>query len=306
MTEPQFYEVIIIGGSYAGLSAAMALGRSRRRVLIIDDHKPCNRQTPHSHNFITQDGQTPAAIAAAARQQVSNYPTISWLDTRATGAERVAEGIAIHTEASATVTAKKLLLATGVKDIALAVPGFEACWGISALHCPYCHGYEVRDEVLGIIAAGDMAFEYAKLIHHWSRRLTLFTNGAAGLLPEQMESLQAHGIAVVADEIAEMVHQDGYVQHLLMKDGTRHELKAVFGRGGIVLRDGIAASLGCALVTEGMAMGLIQADDMGKTSQPDIFAAGDNSNPMRSVAVAVAAGNKAGAFINRELIQEAF
>lgn len=306
MNDQSPFDVIIIGGSYAGLSAAMGLGRSRRKTLIIDSGRPCNRQTPHAHNFITHDGETPAEIARKAREQVQAYPTVQFTKDTAVQAVRENNYFRITTESGASFTAKKLLLATGVRDIPMNIKGFSSCWGISVLHCPYCHGYEVRDEVLGVIANGDIGFEYTGMIRNWSRKLTLFTNGPATFSPEQLEKLKALQVPVIETELAAIEHKDGYLDHLVFKDGSKHPLKAVFAKGGIEQHSDLATQLGCTLHAEGMGKGLVQVDEFGMTSQPGVFAAGDNSQPMRSVALAVAAGNKAGPFINRELLQEEY
>src|SRR5690554_5341159 len=151
MTEVKDFDVIIIGGSYAGLSSAMALGRALRNVLIIDSGLPCNRQTPHSHNFLTQDGSTPNEIATLAKQQVEKYESVRFYKGIATSGVKTVDGFEIMTDANSTFTSKKLILATGVKDIMPALPGFAACWGISIIHCPYCHGYEYRSQNTGIL-----------------------------------------------------------------------------------------------------------------------------------------------------------
>ena len=166
MTNNNHFDVIIIGGSYSGLSAAMALGRSLRNVLIIDSGLPCNRQTPHSHNFITQDGKQPAVIAGKARTQVLQYNTVRFLNGRAISGKKTENGFTISTQKEEVFTAKKLVFATGVKDIMPDIDGFSACWGISVIHCPYCHGYEVSNEKTGILANGDIAFHYAQLIRN--------------------------------------------------------------------------------------------------------------------------------------------
>ncbi len=300
------YDVIIIGGSYAGLSAAMSLGRARRRVLVIDAGKPCNRQTPHSHNFITHDGETPAELRRQALEQVKAYPTIHLSEGEVITTHGMNNAFGVRTAAGTHYTGKKILLATGVKDIPMPIDGFAECWGISVLHCPYCHGYEVRDEALGIIANGDMGFEYAKLIHHWSENLTVFTNGAASFNEAQLGKLREHNINIIEHKIASIHHNNGYMDKLVFKNGEMHPLKAVFARGAIKMHNDIAAQLGCGLHTDGMLNGLLVADEFGKTSSPGVFAAGDNIIPMRSVAAAVAAGNKTGAVINKELIDEMF
>ncbi|MGE4512522.1 MAG: NAD(P)/FAD-dependent oxidoreductase, partial [Chryseobacterium sp.] len=139
------FDVIIIGGSYAGLSAGMALGRSLRNVLIIDSEKPCNRQTPHSHNFITQDGKRPKEISDLAKEQVAKYETVSFFNGTVIKTSKNDNGFEVETSYGEKFTAKKIILATGLKDIMPDIEGFSECWGISVIHCPYCHGYEVKD-----------------------------------------------------------------------------------------------------------------------------------------------------------------
>ena len=145
------FDAIIIGGSYAGLSAAMTLGRAMRQVLIIDSNKACNRFAPHSHNFITQDGQTPAAIAEAARIQVLAYPTIQVVQGLSVAARGEDGGFEIEVETGAVYQAKKLLFATGLHDLLPEIEGLKECWGKSVIHCPYCHGYEVKGVPTGIL-----------------------------------------------------------------------------------------------------------------------------------------------------------
>ncbi|MCU0337011.1 MAG: NAD(P)/FAD-dependent oxidoreductase, partial [Sediminibacterium sp.] len=170
-------DVIIIGGSYAGLSAGMALGRALRNVLIIDSGKPCNIQTPHSHNFLTQDGKTPKEIANLAKRQVEEYKTVKFFDGLAIKGKKIENGFEIEAENGNIFSAKKLIFATGVKDIMPKIKGFSECWGISIIHCPYCHGYEYSKDKTGVLANGETAFEIGKLISNWTKDLTIFTNG---------------------------------------------------------------------------------------------------------------------------------
>lgn len=304
MTEQNdsFSEVIIIGGSYAGLAAAMALGRSLRKVLILDAGEPCNRQTPHSHNFLTQDGQVPAHISAVARAEVLQYPTVRLRKIWINAVQAIEGGFQVTGAGSEVFQGKKLLLATGIKDQMPALPGFAECWGISVLHCPYCHGYEVKKQELGVLANGETAFEMARLIDHWSSGLTLFTNGAIQMDASQFEKLQSKNIRIIETPIRELEHQAGYLQKVHFEDGSHHALKALFARVPFTQSSTIAKDLGCTF-TE---MGHIQVNDFKKTNVPGVFAAGDNTTPMRAVAAAVAAGTMAGAMINHELIVEEF
>lgn len=302
MTNTNSYEAIIIGGSYAGLSAGMSLGRSLRKVLIIDSGKPCNRQTPHSHNFITQDGNTPKQIASAAKEQVAKYNSIAFLDDLATAVSKNEKGFAVSTQSGQQFFAKKIILATGLKDNMPAIPGFAECWGITVVHCPYCHGYEVRNVKTGVMGNGDMGAEYAKMIHHWTKEVTLFTNGKSTLTTEQISKLEQHNIPIIETEIESIVHQDGQLQNIVLKDGSTIALKAFYAKAPFVQHTNIAAELGC----EFNEQGIIKVDMFQKTNVPGVFACGDNAHPMRSVAMAVAAGNMAGAAANKELIDEAF
>jgi thioredoxin reductase len=296
------YDVIIVGGSYAGLSAAMSLGRSLRKVLIIDSGLPCNRQTPHSHNFITHDGETPKAIADKAREQVLQYKTVSIQQGLAVSATKTTGGFELTTADGAVLATRKLLFATGVKDVMPAIPGFAECWGITVIHCPYCHGYEVKQEKTGIMSNGDIGFEFSKLIANLTNDLTLFTNGKSTLSLEQQEKLQKHNIALVETEIAGFEHNNGRLKQVLLKDGSAIPLKAMYAKPSFVQHCDIPVQLGCALNEQGY----LAVDLLGRTSVPGVYAAGDNTAMMRAVSLAVAGGGMAGAGINKELVEKSF
>nr|WP_068891274.1 NAD(P)/FAD-dependent oxidoreductase [Pedobacter panaciterrae] len=296
------FDVIIIGGSYAGLSAAMALGRSLRKVLIIDSGKPCNRQTPHSHNFLTQDGEKPAKIAEIAKSQVLKYSTVTFYEGLAIEGKKTEKGFIINTQNGDSFTGGKLLFATGIVDQIPDIKGFEECWGISVLHCPYCHGYEVRHKSIGLIANGDLAFEVSRLINNWTKDLVLFTNGQSTLTSEQAEKIKKHNIEIIEKEIAEIEHNQGYITNVVFKDGSKQKLSAIFARIGFKQHSTLPEQLGCTLNEHGF----INIDDFQKTTIPGIYAAGDNTTMLRAVSVAVAAGMKAGAMINKELIEEVY
>lgn len=296
------FEVIIIGGSYSGLSAAMSLGRSLRQVLVIDSGLPCNRQTPHSHNFITQDGEKPAVISAKAKLQVDIYKTVQFYNGLAVKALKTESGFEIETESGVVFTSRKVLFATGVKDLLPEIEGFAACWGISVLHCPYCHGYEVKNEKTAIIANGEMGYEYAKLISNWTKDLRLCTNGKSELTLEQTQTLKNHGVLILEEEIDSFDHKDGYIKNIIFKNGEKVEVKAIYARPPFEQHCSIPETLGC----ESNEQGLLKVDAMQKTNIPGVFASGDCTTPMRSVAIAVSTGSFAGAVINKELIDEDF
>jgi thioredoxin reductase len=302
MKDNKKFDVIIIGGSYSGLSAGMALGRALRKVLIIDSGKPCNRQTPHSHNFLTQDNKTPKEIATLARQQVERYDTVKFFNGKATRGVKTENGFEIETESGETFEAQKLIFATGIKDNLPDINGFAACWGISVIHCPYCHGYEVRNEKTGIIGNGEYGFEFSTLISNWTKDLTLFTNGTSTLTTEQSEKLERHHIKIVETAIERLEHSHGHLQYIIFKDGTKVEVKAAYTRSPFEQHCPIPETLRCELTEEGY----IRINQLHKTSVSGVFACGDNVTRLRTVANAVAMGTTTGMMVNKELIEEKF
>ena len=296
------FDVIIIGGSYAGLSAAMALGRSLRNVLIIDGGLPCNRQTPHSHNFITQDGETPAAIANKALTQVLNYSTVKLHRGFAANGKKTETGFIIETLEGLEFTAKKLIFATGITDMMPDIKGFDECWGISVIHCPYCHGYEFRNQKTAIMANGERAIHLASLVHNLSNQLTVVTSDKAEFTSEQRCKLQFHNISVVEKKIREVIHENGRLTSIVFEDQETIQLDALYAAVPFKQHSEIPAMLGCEL-TE---VGHIKTDPFQKTNIAAVYACGDNSSMMRSVSNAVATGGIAGAMVNKELVDETF
>lgn len=302
MTDSKNYDVIIIGGSYSGLSAAMALGRALRTVLIIDNGKPCNRQTPHSHNFITQDGEKPSSIAEKAKAQVLKYDTVKFYNGLAINGEKTEKGFKITTQTKKDFFSKKLIFATGLKDLMPNIKGFSECWGISVIHCPYCHGYEVKNEKTGILANGDFAFHYAQLISNWTKDLTILTNGKSTLTQEQTDKIAKHKISIIEKEILEIKHDNGYLKQVIFKDNSDIELKAVYSRPDFEQHCKIPENLGCELTEQG----LLKVDMSQKTTIDGIFACGDNASPLRAVSYAVATGTIAAGMLNNEMTVEKF
>jgi thioredoxin reductase len=294
------HEVIIIGGSYAGLSAAMSLGRARRQVLVIDGGLPRNRFTPHAHNMLLHDGESPAALAARARQQVAHYPTVQFLTGQATSAARLPDGtFRIDTAQHDSLSARYLLLATGLRDELPAVPGFAECWGKSVIHCPYCHGYEVADQPTGAWVNGDDAQHLATLLTNWTSDLTIFTNGPATFDDDLRQHLADHHVALNETPITALEHEQGQLRALHLADGRRHPLPVLYARLPLHQASELPAQLGCALAKQAP---LLQVDATYRTSVPRVYASGDNCVAVSQLAQAIAAGNMAGAAISRELI----
>lgn len=302
MTGNKDFDVIIVGGSYSGLAAGMALGRSLKQVLIIDSGKPCNRQTPHSHNFITHDGRPPGEIAALARDQVAKYDTVHFLQDVAMTGTKTEDGFSIQTASGESFRATKLIFATGIKDILPNIEGIAACWGISVIHCPYCHGYEVRHEKTGVLSNGEAAVEFCSLLLNWTKDLTLFTNGPSTLTAEQVEKLKRHNIKITETEIEKLEHTNGYIQNIRFRDGTATSVKALYARGTFEQHCTIPQTLGCELTGDGY----IKIDAIQMTTVAGVYACGDNVTRMRTVSNAVAMGATAGMMANKDLIFEGF
>lgn len=296
------FDVIIVGGSYAGLQAGMTLGRALKNVLIIDSGKPCNAQTPHSHNFLTRDGETPAAIAQVAKEQLKAYTTVQTLQGIALTGAKTATGFTITTQAGETFAARRLLFASGIKDTMPPIPGVAECWGISVIHCPYCHGYEVKNLPTGLLANGETAFEMVKMLRNWTKELTVFTNGPVELTTEMVSQIRERNITIIDTPLKAVIHEQGQLSAVELVDGHIVPLKAVYARLPFTQHCDIPAQLGCEI----NEMGFIKVAEMGKTTVEGVYAAGDNCTMLRSVGNAVAAGMAAAAFISRELNFEDF
>lgn len=302
MKSTKHFEVIIIGGSYAGLSAAMALGRSLRHVLIIDSGLRCNRQTPHSHNFLTQDGEDPGVIAGKAKKEVLNYDTVEWIDDLAVSGSKTEDGFTITTQKGDEFSSKKLLFASGIKDIMPEIPGFAACWGISVVHCPYCHGYEFRNQDTAILANGPKALHLASLVNNLTKKLSILTIGKANFSEAERVKLDHNQIEIIEEEVAAIEHENGRLKRLNFKNGTNKEIDVLYAALPFVQSSDIPTALGCELTETGF----IKVSEMQATSVAGVYACGDNSGMLRSIANAVYSGNLAGAILNKALIDDLF
>lgn len=302
MEDVSFFDVIIIGGSYAGLSAGMALGRALKKVLIVDNGQPCNIQTPYSHNFLTQDGKTPSEIARCAREQVVKYETVQFYEGLAIMANKISKGFEVCMVSGSVFKTRKLIFATGVKDIMPQLEGFAACWGKSVIHCPFCHGYEVRNRTTGVIGNGDAGFEFVKMLSNWTSDLTLFTNGDSTLTEIQQKKLQRHNIAIIDKPIAYFEQQNGLLEQIVFNDLTDFSIEVLYTKLPFVQQCLLPFALGCELTSQG----LIEVNEFQKTSVYGIYACGDSTNALRSISNAVASGTVAGAMTNKEISDDEF
>ena len=297
---PTQVEVAIVGGSNAGLSAALTLGRARRSVVVIDDGSPRNAPAHHAHNVYTRDGTPPEELRRIGREQLLPYG-VHFFNTRVVEAEGSRGAFQLVLRDGGDLTAARLLLATGISDDLPDTPGLRELWGKSVFTCPYCHGWEVQDTPLAVLGDGDAGYGYARLIQNWSRDLVLVTGENTTLTDEQLDDLQARGVDIIEAAVTEYENRNGELSALHLSDGRRLARKAVFMRPPMSLKGDLHEQLGCTLSEDGLQ---VVVDGMGQTSVPGVYAAGDIAT-MHAVIMAAASGTKAAGALNHEFVTEA-
>ena len=311
------YDAIVVGGSFAGWSAAMQLARARRRVLLIDGGQPRNRWSPAVHGFLALDGMAPAQIGAQALRQLQAYPTFSYAAGTAQSAASDAAGFVVqwtpaHPDdaggdagrrpglASQTVRAARLVLATGVKDTLPALDGLAERWGRTVLHCPYCHGFEVSGGALGVLAAFPQSVHQGLLLPDWGDT-TYFTQGLHEPSAEETAQLQARGARVERVPVVALLGSAPQLEAVRLADGRVLPLRAVFTAPLTSMASPLAEQLGCAF-EQGPTGAHIQVDAGQQTSVPGVFAAGDAATARHNGTLASAAGVLAGVSAHASLI----
>jgi len=293
------YNVIVVGGSFAGLSAALQLARARRRVLVLDSGEPRNRFAQFSHGLFGHDGQAPSALLEEARSQLLSYDTVSFTEGLATHAAKAGEGFSV-TVGGTVHTASRLILATGVRDELSPIPGMQERWGISVLHCFYCHGYEVAGRRLAVLATSDRAMNTAILLPDWSEHVTLFTNGVLSLSPEQMDELRMRGVSVETKEVVGLLGDPPALSGLRLEDGRTIPVDAVFTNPRTRMASPLAEQLGCEF-DEGPSGAFIRTGADKQTTVSGVYAAGDAARAGHNASWAVADGVTAGISAHQSL-----
>lgn len=291
------FDAVVIGGSYAGLSAALQLARARRRVAVIDAGQRRNRFASESHGFLTRDGQMAVAIAQAGRLDVAAYPTVQWIDGSAIDARADGDGFTVDLDGAQQLHGRRLVLATGVRDELPPIEGLAERWGRSVFHCPYCHGYELQQGAIGILANDEMAFHQAMLLPDWGN-VTLFTNGRYTPDAEQRAAMDKRGVLAIDDTPVVRIEDAATV---VLADGRRIPHAGLFTYGRLHMASPIAERLGCEF-DEGPLGPFIRTDMAKQTTVPGVFAGGDATRPAGNVAIAVADGAMAGLGAHRSLV----
>ncbi|KXF77015.1 thioredoxin reductase [Paramesorhizobium deserti] len=290
------YDVIIVGGSYGGMAAALQLARARRKIMVVDAGLRRNRFAEHSHGFLGRDGHAPGAIAQEAKEQLLAYPTVTWVEGKVLSAIRTDKGFRVETDAGQTPDGRRLILALGVEDLLPDLPGLKERWGKSIFHCPYCHGYELDEGDIGVLAVGPASMHQALMLPDWGKTI-LFTNGVFSPDEEQLAQLSARGVTVEPVPVDEITgHADVH-----LADDRVVSLAGIFTAPATRPASPLAGQLGCAL-DDGPMGPYIRVNDLKETSVPGVFACGDAARAAGSVSLAVGDGAFAGASVHRSLM----
>ncbi|WP_020209109.1 NAD(P)/FAD-dependent oxidoreductase [Gilvimarinus chinensis] len=293
------YDVIIIGGSYAGMAAAMPLLRARRKVAIIDAGVRRNRFASHAHGVLALDGKPPGEIAAEAKRQLLAYPTLNWVDDSATGVIKNTSGFEVKTHKRQTLHGARLIVATGVRDQLPEVPGLLERWGQSVFHCPYCHGYELQGGEVGVLATNDMAMHQALMLPDWGPTV-LFLNETFVPSDEQLAQLEQRGVRIEPGRVASLSGEDLTVN---MDSGVQHQLAGLFVASQISISQPWLDTLGCEMEQSPIGP-VLWTDEMKQTSVKHLYACGDNARAAGNVTFAIADGATAGLSAHRSLLFE--
>lgn len=290
------HDVIVIGGSYAGMSAALQLLRARRKVLIIDAGLPRNRFASHSNGFLGRDGMPPKQITSEAKEQLLGYQTLEWVDGLVTGVIGSRDDFRVTTADMAEHQGRRVLLATGVRDILPEIPGLKDRWGKSIFHCPYCHGYELNQGEIGILGSTQMSIHQAEMLAQWGN-VTFFPNEAVVLDDTERAKLMQAGVFIEPTTI-DRLEADADV---VLTDGRAMTFAGLFVAPIVEPGTALPTQMGCQIDTNPMGQKLI-TDGMKQTSVPGVYACGDVGQMPHSVALAVGDGAMAGAMVHRSLI----
>ena len=290
------YDVVVVGGGAAGLSAALVLGRARRRVAVVDAGHPRNAPATHMQGFLSRDGLPPSELLAIGREEVAAYG----VELVAGAVEAVEQGFVVVLTDARRLTARRLLVATGAGDELPDLPGIRERWGRDLLHCPYCHGWEVRDEPLGVLGTHPLAVQHALLVRQWSDDVVFFAHGQE-LAAEDEAALAARGVRLERPTVARLVVEDDRLTGVELADGRVIARSAVFVRPGVRPHpDGVLPGLGCELDADGFAV----VDRTGATSVPGVWGAGNAVDPRAQVITAAGQGSAAAIAINADLVRD--
>jgi len=299
------WDCIVVGGGAAGLSAALVLGRARRRILVVDAGAQSNLAAHGIGGLLGHDGRPPAQLYEAGRAELATYPSVQVRNGEVTSGHPDGDDFVLGLADGTRERTRRVLLATGMEYRPPQIPGLDELWGRSAFHCPFCHGWEVRDQPLAVLAQGERAVHMALMLRGWTDDVVVLTNGPAGLDTAQRGQLAAANVTADERRIAEFISQDGELATVSFADGSRLARRGVLVATTLHQRSDLAAQLGVAAAPPGpVAADAIAIDPFHRTSVPGVFAAGDLIAQMPQVAAAIAAGSLAAAAVVQSLLAD--
>jgi thioredoxin reductase len=284
-------DVIIVGGSFAGLTSAMQLGRARRKVTVLDTGLNRNRYATHAHNIFGHDGTPPGDLLATARSQVAAYPTVQFINTRAELVSGTPDDFRITTADGETIAGRRLILSYGIVDEFPAIPGFAESWGKTVIHCPFCHGYEVAGTRWGLVYSSPMSLHGPTLYANWTDDITLFLDGHA-IIEEERSKLEKRGVKLIDGKLTEIHQESGRISGVTVEGGETIALEALYAHPRNRPSADLHAQLGLDMKDTPTGT-MIAVGDMQATSRPGIYAAGDLTTGMHSVTFANNTGSLA-------------
>jgi thioredoxin reductase len=293
------YDVVVIGGGAAGLSAALVLSRARRTVLVVDAGTPRNAPAAHLHGYLSRDGLPPSELLAFGRQEVTGYGghVVDGAVTELVPFDRASFRLLFSD--GQRVSARRVLVATGLRDELPDIPGLRDRWARDVLHCPYCHGYEVRDQQLGVLGGSTEAVRYAHVVRQWTQDLVYFTSSDV-LTAADRAALEARGIEIVEGGVARVLVEHDQLSGVEMDDGRVIPRRALFVPPHFVPANDLLVGLGCAIGEDGWLL----TGAAGQTSVPGVWVAGNVANPRAQLITAAGEGSAAAIAINADLVDE--
>lgn len=299
------WECAVVGAGAAGLSAALVLGRARRRTIVIDNDDPSNRAAPVIGGLLGFDQRPPDELYATGRQELSAYPSVEFRRGEALSGEPVDRGFVLDVDGS-EVRAKRVLLATGMSYCPPQLPGVAECWGTSVFHCPFCHGWEMRDKKLAALASGEMGVHTALMLRGWTDDVVLLTDGPSELSSDDERVLDTAGVVVDERRVVELAGENGDLSHVVFADGNRLGREGLLVEAPVRQRSPLAEQLGAACTPGPLGTQPLSIDDIQRTSTGGVFAAGDVCTEQPHIAGAIASGSQAAMIIVQSLLADDF
>ena len=303
---PSEWDCAVVGAGAAGLSAALVLGRARRRTVVIDADEQSNRASPVIGGLLGYDQRQPAELYAAGRRELSSYPSVQYRRGQVRRGRRCDNGFVLDVDDGESIRARRVLLATGMLYCPPEIPGLAELWGTSVFQCPFCHGWEMRDKRLAALAAGDEAVHAALLVRGWSDDVVVLTDGRSDLSPAEVNSLRSADVAIDDRRIVELIGHDGELTEIAFADGTRMQRDGLLVEAPLRQRSPLAEQLGAACTPGPAAADAIGVDEIHRTDAGGVFAAGDVCTQQPHLSGAVAAGSQAAMIIVQSLLADEF